>query len=163
MICQTKYVADELISILERLVVIYQELNVLGNDKKKSLDANNLTFLQEIVRREEELASQIETLEESRLTLQKKTLDTPVTFGKLIGLLDETSKNRVTLLTQELKQLIGKLRLKTETNSIITQNLSNLSRHKMNILLGVSTMPTYENNSSNTIYNRKKGLIDKNI
>ncbi|GMB01687.1 flagellar export chaperone FlgN [Pelosinus sp. IPA-1] len=163
MICQTKHVADELISILERLVVIYQELNVLGNDKKKSLDANNLTFLQEIVRREEELASLVEIVEESRLTLQKKVLDSPVTFGQLIALLDESSKAHVTLLTQELKQLVEELRLKTETNSIITQHLSNLSRHKMNILLGVSTMPTYENNSSNTIYSRNKGLIDKNI
>lgn len=163
MICQTKHVANELISILERLVVIYQELNVLGNDKKKSLDANNLAFLQEIVRREEELASLVETVEESRLTLQKKVLDTPVTFDQLIALLDESSKARVTLLTQELKQLVEELRLKTEINSIIIQHLSNLSRHKMNILLGVSTMPTYENNSNNTIYHRNKGLIDKNI
>lgn len=162
MICQTKHAADELISILERLVVIYQELNVLGNDKKKMLDLNNLTSLQEIVRREEELASLVETVEESRLTLQKKVLDTPVTFDQLIALLDESSKARVALLTQELKQLVGELRLKTETNSIIAQHLANLSRHKMNTLLGVSTMPTYENNSS-TIYHRNKGVIDKNI
>jgi hypothetical protein len=163
MISQTKHWVDELISILENLVVIYRSLKILGEEKKKVLALDDLTSLRKIAIQEEEMTSLIATFEERRLTLQKIIPGSPTSFNQLIILLEEPNKSRVTALYQELRQLVGELRLITDTNSFIVQHLRNFLIHKRNVLLGVSTMPSYEVSSNSGNFADKKGFIDKII
>lgn len=160
---QTKHWVDELVSILENLVVTYKELKILGNEKKRVLALNDLTSLRDIAQKEEEMASVIATLEERRLTLQSSIPNFPTSFDQIIILIEEPNKNRVMILYEELKKLVGELRLITDTNSIIVQHLRNFLIHERNVLLEVSTVPSYEvgNNSGN--FADRKSFIDKNI
>lgn len=160
---QEEIVIDELLSVLEGLVSAYQDLNILGNDKKKVLASDNLKSLQDIIHKEEGIATSIQMLEERRILLQKSIQGCPVSQSQLIALLDEPRKGRAISLSQELKKLVHSVGLINEANASIIRHLKNFLNHNRNILLGVSTVPDYGNDGSTSNYMNKKSYINRTI
>ncbi|AIF53661.1 flagellar export chaperone FlgN [Pelosinus sp. UFO1] len=159
MLSEKKYhLVDELLNILENLVAIYQDLNVLNNEKQSVLATDDVKGLQKIVQQEREMTSMVDALEKQRITLQNEIDSSHSSINQLIALLDEPRKSRAISLAQELRGLMKSLCLLQEANSTVLYNLLNLIKHKRNVLFQVSTVPDYgENNSfvnNKSIFNK---------
>lgn len=160
---QTDLMIDELLGILESLIAIYKNLKDVGIDKKNILITDDFKALQGILQKEEEFASAIRRLDERRIVLQEAIPGSPVSLSQLIGLLDDSRKERAISLSQELSQTMQSFRLINDVNSATIQHLKNFLNHKMNTLSGISTLPAYGENGNSSDFSRKANLFDRNI
>lgn len=123
---------EELINIIEEETGCYETFLELANNKKDVIINGDLPSLQDITKKEQELAGQLLRLEKKRLSnLEDICLVTnrnkeEMTVANLISMLDnqESEKNALEEASNKLQNILEEVKLTNETNrKLIEQSL----------------------------------------
>lgn len=123
---------EELINIIEEETGCYETFLKLANNKKDVIINGDLPSLQDITKKEQELAGQLLRLEKKRISnLEDICLVTnrkkeEMTVANLINMLDnqESEKNALEKASNRLQNILEEVKLTNETNrKLIEQSL----------------------------------------
>ena len=131
-----------LIDILTRLVTIYQSLLDIVKRKQSILAANNIEALKELLKEEESLVLQVESLEKQRLTLREAN-QWPVTLREWAATLPDDQRKQVGAISRVLAETVSAICIQNNINDEIIQHLSNFARYSLDLIHKVTSGPAY--------------------
>lgn len=137
----------DLISVLQKILLVYEEILVLSEKKNLALRHINVKEVDAIVKREQALVKTIGTLEMERKNILHSIEQTEkVNIKKMLDatkFCDKKSSNQIEIIHQGLKDLLFKIEKSNKENACLTRQTLELMNYKINILSETSVGTTY--------------------
>jgi flagellar biosynthesis/type III secretory pathway chaperone len=140
---------DELIDVLEKEYVVYQQLIPIAEEKTQVIVKNDLTSLQEITGKEQIAVDQINALEHKRegimvnirTVINRKTGD--FNLKTLIGLMEKQPKEQkaLSIIHDNLKSTIQRLVEANSRNKSLIQQSLEMIEFNMNFIQSTRMSP----------------------
>ncbi len=132
---------ENLVEILEKQVVLYEELLVLSKEKKMVIINNNIDLLQQITSAEVVITNKAQKLEKERmesvsdiaLVLGKSEKD--LTIYKIIELVNtEEDKAKIKNVADKIKKVMDTLKIENDNNHALLKTALEYIDFNMNVM-----------------------------
>lgn len=146
---------EELVSVLQRLLAVYEEVLTLGQKKHPALCDVAIKDVEKIVRRERILAKKIGKLEEERRAISQNIAKTEnITMHNIVDAIascDEMTGQKLKRIHCELKAVLGEISANKRVTDALTRQSLELMAYKINILSETKVEPTYAGSGQENI------------
>ncbi len=154
---------DELLKLLGRVVLAYQDVLALGEKKREYLVSVDMKALEELLEQEKELAHHVQKLEKERKDMMKKIAETVKGIrpeSKLTELYSYAPsrpvEDRLKKLHRDLDQLIQKVKELNENNTVLTRAALDAVAFHLNRVSGARVEPAYGSNGQDVVSRDKQ-------
>ncbi|VBB09434.1 flgn protein [Lucifera butyrica] len=155
--------AEEMLTVLESMLGIYQRIAALEEEKQSVLAAGKPDLLAAAVREEGQLSAQIKELEQKRLSIQDKLADYGQTLAELTRDLPAPMKQRAAAVGGGLKKMLARIRLLSRINSEVISHVQNFFNYELNVAMQVKASPGYRRDCALNHPVTGQVLVDKRI
>lgn len=152
---------DNLLTTLSEEKEGYEKLYNLTKEKRSAIVDKDITVLEGMTEREQEVATVLRNLEKKRLSLMKDMAvvlghdNENLTVTSIIGLLDKQPKEqeKLTKARDELVDAAGRMHFMNEQNRMLLEQAIEMVEFDLNLLKGLRQAPetaNYNRNAYNT-------------
>ena len=150
-----KNICNKIVAILENEIRIYREILALSNEKRQILVEGKAAELDQIVRTEQRLSSEVITLEKERdeiiqsAVLSGNISKDEIIISKLSKKMDLESRRQINILVPQLAGILSELKTLNDINGELIKQSLEYIEYTVNIMssTGTATNLTYGSNS----------------
>jgi len=153
----------ELIDVLGKIYLTYQDMLTLGGKKKGALVAVDMKGLEKILEEEKDLARRVQELEKQRKEVLRQLVESNRGIrpdSKLVEMYEfapsRAIENRLKDLHKKLDGCIQKVQTQNSDNMVLTQGALQAVNFHLNRVGGAAVEPTYGNTGNDVVSHEKK-------
>ena len=152
----------ELVDVLGKIYLAYQDVLTLGGKKKNALVAVDMKGLEKILEEEKSLAHRVQELEKKRKGILQKLVESNKSIrpdSKLVEMYafapSRPIENRLKELHKQLDTCIKKVEEMNSNNMVLTQGALQAVNFHLNRIGGASVEPTYGSSGQDVVSHKK--------
>ena len=152
----------ELVDVLGKIYLAYQDMLTLGGKKKNALVAVDMKGLEKILEEEKTLAHRVQELEKKRKGILQSLVESDRNIrpdSKLVEMYafapSRPIENRLKELHKQLDACIRKVQEMNDNNMILTQGALQAVNFHLNRVGGASVEPTYGSSGQDVVSHKK--------
>ena len=150
-----KNICNKIVAILENEIRIYREILALSNEKRQILVEGKAAELDQIVRTEQRLSSEVITFEKERDEIVQSAVlsgmisKDEIIISKLSKKMDLESRRQINILVPQLAGILSELKTLNDINGELIKQSLEYIEYTVNIMssTGTATNLTYGSNS----------------
>lgn len=153
----------DLIDVLGKIYLTYQDMMALGGKKKSALVAVDMKGLEKILEEEKTLAHRVQELEKKRKGILRQLMESNRGIrpdSKLVEMYafapSRPIENRLKDLHKKLDTCIQKVQEQNNDNMVLTQGALQAVSFHLNRISGAAVEPTYGNGGRDVVSHEKK-------
>ena len=163
-----KNICNKIVAILENEIRIYREILALSNEKRQILVEGKAAELDQIVRTEQRLSTEVVTLEKERdeiiqsAVLSGMISKDEIIISKLSKKMDLESRRQINILVPQLAGILSELKTLNDINGELIKQSLEYIEYTVNIMssTGTATNLTYGSKSEDPKKLDKKTFFD---
>ena len=154
--------AGKLIGTLEKLLQLHQNLHKVALQKTESLKSENVTELNELLKKEQMFIKAIKQVEEERIkhTIQFLEKEEELTLSACIEKADAEEKEKLQVMAKEFAETMANLKAANQLNKELTKQALQLTAITLDMIMPQDKDFNYNKPAENTKEMKRRSFFD---